>query len=110
MDLLGSNSDLILMLQSLGEGFILLMQMFSLLGDEYFFLLILPITYWSIDDRLGLHIGLILMLSASLNLILKVAFHTPRPFWVLTDITPRGTTSASASLPATPRTPWRSGV
>lgn len=89
MDLLGSNSDLILMLQSLGEGFILLMQMFSLLGDEYFFLLILPITYWSIDDRLGLHIGLILMLSASLNLILKVAFHTPRPFWVLTDITPQ---------------------
>jgi membrane-associated phospholipid phosphatase len=75
------------MLQSLGAWFVSLMQLFSLLGDETFYLLILPLVYWSFDDRLGLHIGLMLMLSVSLNAILKVTFHTPRPFWVLTDFT-----------------------
>lgn len=85
MELFGT--EIIIYLQSLGGWFVSLMQFFSLLGDEYFYILVLPLVYWSIDDRLGLHIGLILMLSSSLNAILKVAFHTPRPFWVFPDVT-----------------------
>jgi len=57
------------------------MNFLSFLGTLEFFLLIMPILYWSIDAALGLRIGIILIVSASTNSILKLVFHTPRPFW-----------------------------
>lgn len=78
--------ELILFLQSFGAWFISLMKAITFLGDEEFFLMILPVIYWCIDPGLGLRVGAILMLSGSLNSILKVALHTPRPYWVDTSI------------------------
>jgi len=51
----------------------------SFLGDEEFYLLLLPLTYWAISRHVGLRLGAILLLSASLNGVLKLAFTTPRP-------------------------------
>jgi glycerophosphoryl diester phosphodiesterase/membrane-associated phospholipid phosphatase len=51
----------------------------SFLGDEEFYLLLLPLTYWAINRQLGLRLGAILLLSASLNGVLKLVFTTPRP-------------------------------
>ena len=42
----------------------------------------MPALYWCIDARLGLRVGMILLLSNGLNAVLKLAFHTPRPYWV----------------------------
>jgi membrane-associated phospholipid phosphatase len=74
--------ELILFLQSIGSWFISVMRAVTFLGDEEFYLLILPAIYWCLNPGLGLRIGVILMLSGSLNTILKVAIHTPRPYWV----------------------------
>jgi membrane-associated phospholipid phosphatase len=53
---------------------------------ENFFLLLLPALYWGIEDGIGLRVGIILLLSTSVNDSLKLFFHGPRPYWYSTDI------------------------
>ena len=59
-----------------------IMQAFSYLGDELFFMLLVPLFFWCINNRWGLRFGLMLMMSNSLNMVLKLSFHTPRPYWI----------------------------
>ena len=73
---------LILSLQNLGDWLIGPMNLVTFTGNIPFFLLILPAIYWGYDQRLGVRVAIILMLSAGLNLILKLALHEPRPYWV----------------------------
>jgi membrane-associated phospholipid phosphatase len=54
----------------------------TFLGNVEFYLLVMPLLYWCIDIALGIRIGIILLLSGGINSILKMAFHSPRPFWV----------------------------
>lgn len=81
-----SGVNIILFLQSLGDWLIDPMQFFSLLGNEEFFILFMPILYWSVDAVLGLRVGILLMLSNGLVSILKLAFHSPRPFWYSSEV------------------------
>lgn len=67
--------------QSLGDWLRMPMQFFSLLGAEDFYMLVLPILYWCFDARIGLQIGIMLMLSGVTQDWLKVIFATPRPYW-----------------------------
>lgn len=77
-----SGINLILVLQdTLGEWSLSPALFFSYLGREEFFILILPIVYWSFHSALGLRIGFVLLLSVGLNDLLKLVFSTPRPFW-----------------------------
>jgi membrane-associated phospholipid phosphatase len=69
------------LLQSLGGWLTAIMEGFSFLGTEDFFLLFIPILYWSVDARAGIKIGLILILSNLFGSAFKMAFHTPRPYW-----------------------------
>ena len=62
------------------------MKFFTFLGDEEFYLLIMPLLIWSVDYELGLRLGVMLMLSGSLNFFLKIGFHQPRPYWVSSKI------------------------
>lgn len=54
-------------------------QVVTFLGDSEFYLLAFPLLYWSVHRRIGLQLGVILLLSASLNAVLKLVFHTARP-------------------------------
>ena len=72
--------------QSLGQWLEFPMQVFSFLGNEMFFLLIMPAIYWSLDPVLGFRAGMMLVISGGLNSALKMFFHTPRPYWVDTNI------------------------
>ena len=69
-----------LFLQSIGDWIIPPMHWVTFLGDEEFYLLVMPMVYWCIDSRLGIRMGMILMLSNSLGTSLKFLFHSPRPF------------------------------
>lgn len=62
------------------------MQFFTLLGNEAFYLLVAPALYWCIDAVLGLRLGIYLMISGSLNAVLKIVFHGPRPYWYDTQV------------------------
>jgi hypothetical protein len=58
------------------------MRLITALGSEEFFLFIMPAVYWCVDASLGLRVATLLISSNSLNELLKLAFHLPRPFWV----------------------------
>ncbi|MBI5945847.1 MAG: phosphatase PAP2 family protein [Chloroflexi bacterium] len=74
--------SLIVALQSMGDWLIAPMKFFSYLGNEEFFLLVLPLLYWSVDSALGLRVGVILVTSNLFNNVFKLIFAGPRPYWV----------------------------
>lgn len=51
----------------------------TLLGDERFYLLFLPLVFWCFDKRLGLRLAVLVLLSNTVNLWLKWACDLPRP-------------------------------
>lgn len=69
-------------LQQMGAGLMASMKFFSQLGTLDFYVLVMPLIYWTMDSSLGLRLGLLLMLSGSLNSAAKWALHFPRPYWV----------------------------
>ena len=74
----------IVLFQSLGEWLVTPMKFFSFLGSEEFFLLSLPLLYWSVDTGLGLRVGIIFLFSGSVNSFLKLGLRGPRPYWYST--------------------------
>ncbi|MFN8475084.1 MAG: phosphatase PAP2 family protein [Anaerolineae bacterium] len=78
----GSQLDIVQGLQGLGGWLTAPMQLLTFMGRVEFYLLLLPILYWCVSTALGLRVGMILLLSASLNDLLKMAFAQPRPYWV----------------------------
>ncbi|HEX4814439.1 MAG TPA: phosphatase PAP2 family protein [Nonomuraea sp.] len=59
-----------------------LMEFVSVFGTDTFFLLVLPVLYWCVDPRLGLRLGLTVLVAAATNVIAKLALHQPRPYWI----------------------------
>lgn len=75
-------------LQGLPGVFLPVMQALSAFGTDTFFLLVLPALYWCVSPRLGLRLGLTVLVAAGTNAILKLAFHQPRPYWIDPGIRP----------------------
>lgn len=63
-----------------------LMHVFSFLGREEFFLLLIPLVYLSINAQAGIRLGVLLLLGDSLNFLLKLTCHAPRPYWVSSQV------------------------
>lgn len=74
-------NDLIVLIQAIGNWLELPMQVFTFLGNELFFLLVMPAIFWSIDPVIGFRTGMMLILSGGLNSALKMLFVSPRPYW-----------------------------
>jgi membrane-associated phospholipid phosphatase len=72
--------------QSMGSWLESPMKFFSFLGSEDFFLIFLPLLYWSIDAAVGIRVGFILFAGATFTELFKMSFHGPRPYWVSVDI------------------------
>jgi membrane-associated phospholipid phosphatase len=70
------------LVQGLGTWLAAPMQLFSLLGSEEFYMLVMPALYWCVDSALGLRVGVILLLSNGLGMLAKLSFHAPRPYWI----------------------------
>ncbi len=68
--------------QAMGAWLIAPMNFFTFLGQEEFFLLILPLLYLSINSRLAIRVTVFLFISVWINWILKTLIHDPRPYWV----------------------------
>lgn len=68
--------------QNLGDGLVLPMKLITFLGNEEFYLFIMPAIYWCFDSSLGIQIGFLLLLSGSVNSLAKIIFQSPRPFWI----------------------------
>ena len=68
-------------LQGLGGWLKLPMAIFTFLGDEQFYLLLVPLVYWCLNKELGADLGVLLVLSSFTNTALKSFFKHSRPFW-----------------------------
>jgi membrane-associated phospholipid phosphatase len=84
--ILDTGIPIIQFLQSLGSVFIGLMKVFTFLGNEEFYLLVMPVLYWCVSTSLGLRVGVILMFSGISNSYLKWIMHLPRPYWYSSDV------------------------
>lgn len=56
------------------------MKAITALGSEYAYLLLVPAIYWCVDERKGLRLGIVVVLSGWLNGALKALWKQPRPF------------------------------
>lgn len=68
-------------LQGLGSWLTPFMQFFTSLGEEEFFLLIVPVVFWCASPGIGLRMGLLLLISSGLSTVFKLVIHGPRPYW-----------------------------
>ncbi|TAJ44928.1 phosphatase PAP2 family protein [Methanofollis fontis] len=76
-----------------------LMDLFTFTGMPLFFFIALPTIWWCVSPRLGLRLGVLIALSGGLNGTLKLLFHTPRPYWVSTEVRTL-TTHPTFSMPS----------
>ncbi len=53
---------------------------FTFLGDEEFYLLVLPLIYWSINRAVGVRLMVVFLLSGLVNQVAKHLAAQPRPF------------------------------
>lgn len=79
--ILSAGISINLFFQGLGGWLKTPMELLSFLGTEYFFMAVIPAIYWCWNTALGIRIGLLLMISASINTIFKIILHQPRPYW-----------------------------
>ncbi len=52
----------------------------SFLGEEEFFLLLIPLLFWCVNAGMGIRLAILVMLSGCANVDLKDVFQEPRPF------------------------------
>ena len=55
---------------------------FTFMGDQPFFMLLLPLIYWCLNRRLGARLTILFLFSAYLNTVVKVFAAQPRPYQV----------------------------
>lgn len=77
-----SSIALVIAVQALGGWLAVPMRFFTFLSSQEFLLLILPVVYWSVNPTLGARIAFTLLVTNGLNEALKLAIHSPRPYWI----------------------------
>ena len=90
---------LIQILQSMSPAFDGPMNVVSFLGTIEFYLILVPLLYWTVNTRLGLRVLLILISADFVGTFLKLLLHQPRPYWV-SDKVKSMATDTTYSLPS----------
>jgi len=78
--LLDQGVDTVLWFQQFSPGLDTLFKMFTFLGDEQFYLILLPLVYWSIDRATGVRLMIVTLSSSLVNTVAKTLGGQPRPF------------------------------
>jgi membrane-associated phospholipid phosphatase len=75
-----------LFLQTLGAWLATPFKLITSLGNEEFYILMMPLLYWCINSLMGIRAGVMLLVSGGIKDFLKVVIHTPRPYWIDTQV------------------------
>jgi membrane-associated phospholipid phosphatase len=81
-------------------GLTLCMRVITSLGSAAFYMVLIPFVYWCIDEKKGLRLALVLLISAWVNLALKFLLDQPRPFFEGYDPLVSRVTVAMGGLPS----------
>jgi membrane-associated phospholipid phosphatase len=87
-------------LQSLGSWLDPVMEFFTFLGEEQFYLLVMPVIIWVIDYQLGFRVGVMLLLTSGINDLFKMSFRLPRPFWTNPEVARASSMPGGYGLPS----------
>lgn len=71
---------IILWLQQFSPAFDIPFKLFTLMGGEAFFMLLILLFYWCIDRRTGMRLAILFLFSGYVNTVGKVLANQPRPF------------------------------
>jgi membrane-associated phospholipid phosphatase len=78
--LVAPGTEFLVWLQSFGgPGLEAFFRFFTILGNEEFYLFLLPVVYWCFSRRVGIGLAYLSMLSVWLNSVVKHIFDIPRP-------------------------------
>lgn len=73
--------------QSIGTPFLDAFFSFAtMLGEQYVIITVITLVYWNISKKEGFLLTYMFLISTLVNSLLKIAFHTKRPFQVLDNI------------------------
>jgi hypothetical protein len=72
--------DVVLWFQQASPQLDTFFAVFTSLGDEEFFLLVLPLIYWSVNRAVGVRLMVVFLLSGLINQLVKTVAAQPRPF------------------------------
>jgi membrane-associated phospholipid phosphatase len=78
--LLNWGIDVVLWFQQFSPALDFPFKTLTFMGNEEFYLLLMPLIYWSIDRRTGAGLFILLLFSSYLNAVAKVIADQPRPF------------------------------
>lgn len=95
--------DIVVFLQDLRNGFFdFFFSFISFLGEEYVYILIFSIIYYTYDKKMGEFMAITLGLSATVNTIIKNIVAAPRPFQKYPDLVEnlRPETAGGKSFPS----------
>jgi membrane-associated phospholipid phosphatase len=62
-------------------GLTLCMRAITNIGSTAVYIVLIPFVYWCIDDKKGLRLAVVMLISAWINLALKYLLDQPRPFF-----------------------------
>ncbi len=85
VDLLTLEIEAILGLREALPGLVGAFEVFTFMGNELFFLMLLPLIYWCLDRCTGARLTVLFLLSVYTNTAAKVLFDQPRPLTVAPD-------------------------
>lgn len=77
---LDAGIEAILWLQQFSPALDLPFKALTLIGEEFFFLLLIPLLYWCVDKRVGTRLAILFLLSTYANVTVKALAAQPRPF------------------------------
>jgi membrane-associated phospholipid phosphatase len=72
--------SVVIWLQQFSPALDLPFKVFTFMGDQPFFMLLLPLVYWCLNRRLGARLSILFLFSAYLNTVAKVLAAQPRPY------------------------------
>jgi membrane-associated phospholipid phosphatase len=74
--------DFIRIIQSIASPELtFVMRIITSIGVTAVYFILVSIIYWCVDEKKGLHLGIMLLISIWINLTLKYLFDQPRPFF-----------------------------
>jgi membrane-associated phospholipid phosphatase len=79
-NLLNWGIEVILWIQTLRPALDVPLEAITFLGEEMFYLLMLPFIYWCIDRSIGASLAPLYLISAYINTLAKTLLYQPRPF------------------------------
>ncbi|SNR80051.1 PAP2 superfamily protein [Haloechinothrix alba] len=94
-----AETDLITWIQGWGDWLQAPMTAVSALGSEVLYLGLAPLVFWSVSASIGARLYVLLIASATVNIVLKSFVHGPRPYWFSPQVT-RMTVESSFGAPS----------